>query len=416
MTWIINKKQDLLWLIGSVLMTYVLLSIYYGLNYFVDVSFVVASSVVYFIWIIVFDAPHIFATYTRTYFDKDFRQKNARLIYGVLSLFLIGPAYMFLFYTIGSKEQYRAAFLFFNRFGLLYAFYHLIRQHWGFVALYNRKSGHNSIFQIRLESILLWSGTIYPLIYHELYNYTPFGIAETKIGDISFQDWQFVGITMFAIAGFFLTLTSIFKKKPLASILLKVSSIFCIAAIVLFVTLYLGINKCLKELLFLSGSAFIIATILYISCLFYQKKEIKSSLPKLLLLVFILVTHNLVFRLNMPYMAAFACVTVFHNIQYHAIIRFHNKNKYLTDEKKYGWASNITKNVGLFVILAFSFNLINSLPREYIGSMNIDEIFIYFAAAFFWGVGFHHYVLDATIWRPSRDHEIKSNLNLSSVA
>ena len=114
----------------------------------------------------------------------------------------------------------------------------------------------------------------------------------------------------------------------------------------------------------------------------------------------------------MPYITAYACITVFHNIQYHAIVRFHNKNKYLMNEEKFGLASIMTKNIILFVIMALSFNLIFTLPRTVIEYISTSEIFIYFAASFFWGIGFHHYVFDAIIWRPSRDNEVSTNLKL----
>ena len=412
MNWIIDKKQDLLWFIGSISISYIFLSVYYGLNYFANASLAFSSLVIYLIWTVIFDATHIFATYTRTYFDKDFRQRNARLIYGGLALLLIGPLYMLLFYTIGTKEQYRAAFLIFNRFGVLYAYYHLIRQHWGFIALYNRKNPNISAIQTKLESVILWTGTLYPLIYHNIHYYIPFGLAEKKVDIINFQDWLFVNTTFIEIAITLWITRLIIGKNLFGAVLSIIYGILVAVFLAVSIVLYFGLTDCLRTLLLLSGYTFILASLIYTSYLFYKKNEIKDSLPKLSLLFLVVFTNNFILSLDMPYITAYACITVFHNIQYHAIVRFHNKNKYLMNEEKFGLASIMTKNIILFVIMALSFNLIFTLPRTVIEYISTSEIFIYFAASFFWGIGFHHYVFDAIIWRPSRDNEVSTNLKL----
>ena len=413
-SWIIGKREDLLWFIGSVIMSYIFLSIYYGLNYFTNASFAVSSLVIYLLWTILFDATHIFATYTRTYFDKDFRQRNARLIYGGLALLLIGPLYMMLFYYIGTQEQYRAAFLVFNRFGLLYAYYHLIRQHWGFIALYNKKNGTASPTQIKLESIVLWSGTIYPLIYHHIHYYLPVSLAEKLSSAISFNDWIFICKVFLFIFVVLRLFYFIFKDNSLKIISLYISNIFLISPIVIFITIYFRIDQCLTVLLLSSAIVFALSLTSYLGYLVNNRDKLRSALPKLLVLSLVLFTNNFILSLKMPYITAFACMTVFHNIQYHAIIRFHNKNKYLNNESKFGLASVLTKNILMFAFLALSFNLVFTIPRTIIENINIHEFLIYFSTTIIWGVAFHHYVLDAIIWRPSRDSDVKLNLNLTN--
>lgn len=407
--WIINKRQDSLWFIGSILVSYVFLLLYYGLNNFAQLPLAYSSLFIFFLWTIVFDATHIFATYTRTYFDKDFFQKNQKLMYGMLGVLFIGPVYMALFYFLGNQEQYRAAFIVFNRFGVMYAYYHLIRQHWGFIALYNRKTNISSNIQTRLESLILWSGTIYPFFYHHLHYYVPFGLAESNAASIGYHDWMVVNYALFVISGFLLGSRFLISSNNIKSMITKSSITFFAVSAVLSATLYFGLTQCLKAVLFLSGLMFVGSLIIYLGYLVNKRKEHKVSLQKIILLSLVVITNNFILSLDMPYIAAYACITVFHNIQYHAIIRFHNKNKYLSNEDKFGWASKITKNIALFVVLALGFNLVFTLPRtasEYIA----HESLICLVASFFWGVGFHHYILDSIIWRPSRDKEVKAHL------
>lgn len=412
MQWIVNKKYDLLCFIGPVVVSYIFLSIYYGLNFFGNISLITCSAAVYFIWTIFFDSTHIFATYTRTYFDRDFRSKNYRLIYGSLLLLLAGPLYLGLFYFLGTKEQFRAAFIVFNRFGILYAYYHLIRQHWGFMMIYNRKNSNCTNLQIIMESILLWTGTIYPLIYHHIHFYIPFGLAEKMAIEISIDDWDFVVHVLFGVSGFLFLIKSLYSQGAFKNVVSKLFYIFFFSAILLQIVIIYGINNFLQANLILFKYLFLLTFALYVSFLLANKVSVFSQ--KFAILVFVIVTNNFILSLNMPYIAAYACITVFHNIQYHAIIQFYNQNKYLKNEEKYGLASSMTKNILLFILASLGFNLFFTLPKTVIEFINVDEFFIYLTASFFWGVGFHHYVIDSIIWRPSRDTEVRKNLGIAS--
>lgn len=409
--WIVSKRQDLLWFIGSILISYVFLLLYYGLSNFTQLSLAYSSLFIFFLWTIIFDSTHIFATYTRTYFDKDFFEKNQRLLYGMLGLLFIGPCYMTLFYLIGTQEQYRAAFIVFNRFGVMYAYYHLIRQHWGFMTLYNRKSNISSKIQINLESIILWSGTVYPFFYHHLHYYVPFGLAEEKANGIGQHDWVIVNSILFLISLFLLGIRFLIPVHNTKTLITKVGVIFFMVSVVLYGTLYFGLEQCIKTVLFISAAVFIGTVVIYLVSMISNIRDNNFSLQKTVLLFLVIITNNFILSLNLPYITAYACITVFHNIQYHAIIQFHNKNKYIDNEKKFGWAAKMTKNIFLFIILALGFNLVFTLPRTASQYLS-HEFLVCLVASFFWGVGFHHYVLDAIIWRPSRDKEVKTHLGL----
>src|ERR671921_2661568 len=82
MRWIIGARDDLVWFIGSVLSSYILLFLY--------VRGIVPLIPMVALWAILIDAPHVFSTFSRTYFDRTERQNRARLLWGSLLFFMVG--------------------------------------------------------------------------------------------------------------------------------------------------------------------------------------------------------------------------------------------------------------------------------------------------------------------------------------
>src|SRR5678816_4124596 len=81
--WIISARDDVIWFIGSVGSSYALLLLYvWGILPLVPM---VA------LWAILIDAPHVFGTFSRTYFDRAERKNRGRLLWGSLLFFLVGP-------------------------------------------------------------------------------------------------------------------------------------------------------------------------------------------------------------------------------------------------------------------------------------------------------------------------------------
>src|SRR5215210_8687688 len=112
--WIIGARDDMVWFIGSVLSSYALFALYVG-GVLPLVPMVAA-------WAILIDAPHVFGTFSRTYFDRTERRARRRLLLGSLLFFIIGP----LMVLAG------AGFVFFF-LAALWAYYHLVKQHYGFM-------------------------------------------------------------------------------------------------------------------------------------------------------------------------------------------------------------------------------------------------------------------------------------------
>src|SRR5512145_1723122 len=117
--WIISARDDLVWFVGSVVSSYVLLLLY--VNGFIPLFPMVAG------WAILIDAPHVFGTFSRTYFDKSEWKTRRRLMLGSLLFFIIGPAMVLL--GLGFTFFFIAA---------LWAYYPLVKQHYGFMVLYKK--------------------------------------------------------------------------------------------------------------------------------------------------------------------------------------------------------------------------------------------------------------------------------------
>src|ERR1041385_7770892 len=106
--WIINAREDLIWFIGSVASSYLLLVLY--VTGILPLIPMVAS------WAILIDAPHVFGTFSRTYFDKSEWKTRKRLMLGSLLFFILGPVLVLA----------GAGFTFFF-VAALWAYYHLVK-------------------------------------------------------------------------------------------------------------------------------------------------------------------------------------------------------------------------------------------------------------------------------------------------
>src|ERR671916_2906547 len=144
--WLISAREDLVWFIGSVATSYLLFALYvWG---FVPLVPMVAA------WAILVDAPHVFATFSRTYFDREERRSRAKLLWWSLLFFAVGP----LAVVAG------VGFLFFF-LAALWAYYHLVKQHYGFMVLYKKKNSDLARADNFLDRAFLLLAFTYPFVW-----------------------------------------------------------------------------------------------------------------------------------------------------------------------------------------------------------------------------------------------------------
>src|SRR5437588_1138439 len=143
--WIINAREDLVWFIGSVAASYALLILYVaGARPLIPM---VAG------WAILIDAPHVYGTCSRTYFDASEWKTRKRLLLGSLLFFAVGPAMVLL--GVGFTFFFVAA---------LWAYYHLVKQHYGFMVLYKKKNHDLALIDNALDRWLLMFAFNYPFV------------------------------------------------------------------------------------------------------------------------------------------------------------------------------------------------------------------------------------------------------------
>jgi hypothetical protein len=365
--WIISARDDLIWLIGSVASSYLLLVLY--------VKGVLPLLPMMALWAILIDAPHVFGTFSRTYFDRTERQNRARLLWGSLLFFAVGPLMV-----------YAGAGLIFFFLGALWAYYHLVKQHYGFMVLYKKKNDDLAPIDNALDRLLLLFAFNYPFV------------------------------------AFIASDPEAMKRVPAA--------------------LLSGVNGLATILL--AGTI-----VLVIAWLGRQTQRVITGdpldVPKYLLLAAALPMHWIVLLTPMPHkpIAIVAILTIYHNLQYHRLIWFHNK-KYgrtasgsergssptvmegsspnTTDLKgKYGAAELISRRLLYFIGFGILFGLIYQGPRQILGYLSLkngtggvgeSSFVIQLGISFLWGYAFIHYYLDSKIWRVRRDPSVGKALNM----
>jgi hypothetical protein len=410
--WILSPQKDLVFYIGSALAGWFYVAIIvYGISTLpnpltdplavlrlgsLEVALTLQLLVVVS-WGLILDAPHVWATLARTLFDPDEWKVRRREILFSFVWFFVGPIAILLPYVIGSLTAPLGwpLPLFVLSFGALvyfvffrfWAYYHVVRQHWGFFTLYKRKANDYGPFLNRADS---W--------FFNLSLYLPLVMFMT--GSVYRQTPGYPDLGLFApVAG----------GWSLAAILYPAAW-----------TLYLG------------------AILFYVA---YQAKLWSAGQPingsKLLYMALIVPLHFVAY--SHPIMAVFLVplVTVGHNIQYHCIVYSFAQNKYpARREAEFRWVRTLFKNVWVYALAGMAFTLLlyrgpwidflkhftglrldqgllNSLAMMAgvadPASLSLGEKIFASCIA---GFAMQHYYLDAKIWRVSRDKDVQKYLKV----
>jgi len=383
--WIINAREDLIWFIGSVASSYLLLILY--------VAGILPLIPMVAGWAILIDAPHVFGTLSRTYFDKTEWKTRKRLMLGSLLFFVVGPVMVLL----------GAGFTFFF-IAALWAYYHLVKQHYGFMVLYKKKNNDLAPIDNALDRLLLLFAFNYPFV-------------------------AFIANDDSAMA----------RVPPVLR-----GGVNLVALLLLIGTIVLGIGWLVRQI---------------------QRAILRQPLngPKYLLLAAAIPMHWIVLLTPMPAkpIALVAILTIYHNLQYHRLIWFHNK-KYIAgsadvssasarrslDEsnsptperqslsahrggeavtedmrKKFGPAALISRRLVYYIAFGILFGLMYQAPRQLLGYFGLKAthgvptaalpVAIQLGVAVLWGVAFIHYYLDSKIWRVRRDPAVGKALKMA---
>ena len=331
--WIIGARDDMIWFIGSVVSSYALLVLY--------VSGILPLLPMVALWAILIDAPHVFGTFSRTYFDRTERKNRARLLWGSL-----------LFFTIGPVMVLAGAGLVFLFVAALWAYYHLVKQHYGFMVLYKKKNGDLARVDNALDRLLLLFAFNYPFV--EFIARDPEAMARVP------------AVLRSGVSGF--------------------SKLLLAGTILLFIV---WIGRQIQRAIL--GEPL--------------------NVPKYLLLAAAIPMHWIVLLTPMPHkpIAIVAILTIYHNFQYHRLIWFHNQ-KYKSREK-YGAAELISRRLIYYIAFGILFGVIYQGPRQLLSNLG-HSMAVQLGISFLWGYAFIHYYLDSKIWRVRRDPSVGKALNI----
>ncbi len=308
--WIITRGADLVFITGSALAGFRYIFLFAVLH--------VPIGYLWWIWSVGFDGTHIFATASRTFFVAQERARYRALLWGSLAVFFsLGP----LLVLLGFKHV----------LALLvgvWAYYHVVRQHYGFMVLYKVKNGDLEPRDNALDRAFLGVMLIAPP-FHRFFIHHP----------------EELGLKF-----------SLAAAEPLMWVVVAVTGALWLA----------------------------------------RQARGPRNVPKLLLLGAIVPLHWLTFAL-MSWQAAVPTVTIVHNLQYHALVWRHNRNRY---------ANALSTNFALYVVAALAFSAAYRIPGFHLGRAS-DLAF-----GLFCGFGLTHYYLDSKIWRVRHDPELRQALAL----
>lgn len=361
--WIIDRRADLLWLSGGALAAWLLCALVLGLG--------ANLVVVWFVWVVVVDTPHFFGTYTRTFLDPEEWRRRRGLLVGSCALFAAGPAVVLacaLLHRAGVAA-YALPWKLFIAWFLFEAYWHVVRQHYGILALYSRKLGENAPLDRALDRWALHAALGAPAI-------------------------------------------AFLARNP------EVRSA-------------IGLTASLQPLVIVCGGVTLAAAFALMARQGWRvRRGAPLNGSKLLLLVAILPVYAWVgfhpASVAAPLLAFSMFVTVHHDLQYQALVWFYHRNRRARGSAA-GLAARITRNFGVFLAcglaMAIVFRLlgcsleitegcvpiVHTSAHPLFGEITLRELL----TGVFLGFPLQHYLLDRHIWRPSQDAALARDLRIA---
>ena len=355
--WIVSKKYDLAFIFGGAAVSL--------LVPFIAMQKPVFIPLMFWIWVWIFDGTHLYATLSSTYFDRQFWKNNRALLVWSPAVILLPLIAVAFYLRSGSTRPIE----FFLLFAQAWAYYHLVRQHYGFISLYDRKSGvSRESHEINKQTVYvgLWTPYVYFLLSHPV-NRKIVGLPSL------FPEMELLwGLNIFAI-------------------------FFTGGAALLFLAHYIK-NKTWTP----AGIFTAICVALY-SLIFYWIAPMEPLFAR---------AQNVV----QSFMIIAITMTVFHNIQYHAIVWHFNRNKY--GHSSFGLATILNRNFLIYAAVAILFAGIYSavawFTTDYpslFGTMSESD-FVPIAFCVWWGLLFHHYFLNHKICHFSKSKDLQEQLGI----
>ena len=416
-----NKQHDRWYIIYSALAGFMLVGFYVVLNQLFQLQEPIAFLITFVFYAVLFDVRHFFPTYARTLFDKQFMLENRKWFIPSWVIIIALPLICFIFFSQGEFKSFNSfvvlAFIF--RLTYVLGFYHLIKQNWGFMAIYKKKHNEPEDGSDRWEKLLLLSGSFIPFVYlskvapvwfgSDKYAFTPGPNEAQYVTDLFVS----MGNVCFLIGILFLLVGFVFNSASQIKYVSKNLGIFLVFIFILIRWIAdSGTEKVLNIILLILAIIFIVSLVLVVKR--QMEKKIKNP-EKWMVLISSLVLYNgiLLLPIENKFILAMA-ITIPHNIQYLAFTKVFSKRYYENSKRDHGFASVLAKKALVFFFLSLLYALLFESTRtgiKYIPSAS--ETFDYYSnmlAIFFVGMVLHHYYLDAVIWRVRKDKDLSDKV------
>ena len=365
--WIVSPRYDLFWFFGGAVLSLLALSLYFGAG--------IPIVVLWWVWLLAFDGPHIGAAFTRTYLDRDEWHHRRGVLLTGLAVFLIGPTCLILNVAAGSPQP----FLLYLGAATLYGYYHVVRQHYGFLALYKARGRDYSREHFHTDKWFLYAGCWLPYIYLLLTHPSarrliglkgmPAGIEQTG-ATILVSMWG-AAVLLF-IARTLVQDRYRFRRPPVLYVLLTV---------LLYGLTYFGVAH-------------------------YEPVYAQSQGP------------------DQDFLLISVLIVIFHNVQYFGLVWFHNRNRYGSAAEDFGLATAVNRSFGRYAMLCLGFSgVVYFLFAAMTGVFPHFQLFVnsrfgaitasQIGLCLWWGLAINHYYIDQKIWRVRGDATLKRNLELA---
>ena len=364
--WIVSRGFDLTLFFGGAALSLLFLFLYFALG--------VPIVALWWIWLLAFDGPHIGAAFTRTYLDRQEWVRRPGLLLASLLTFAVGPVFLLLTVLTGSGD----AFLLFLGFATFYGYYHVVRQHYGFVALYNAANRESDRRTLARDRWTLYLGSWLPYAYFLLSHPRARVLVGLPAGN---------------------------GRSLLETAVLSI----CLAVWVLTIGWFVATNIRHRSLGHPKVAYLLITVVLY-GVIYFVVSQFEP-------------VYGASTGPDQDFLLLSILIVVFHNVQYLGLVWFHNRNRY-GESTGHGIAQIVNRSPLVFLAACAIFSAVIYLafacstgvfPRcapfgdRRLGPVSWNQI----GLCLWWGLAINHYVLDQKIWRIRGDAELKRHLRLA---
>jgi hypothetical protein len=361
--WIVSPTYDLAFFFGGAALSLIALALFLA---------GVPILVLWWTWILAFDGPHIAAAFTRTYLDRDEWRRHGRLLAWSLLAFAAGPLALLAGRALHSAEPFQL----FLGLAVFYAYYHVVRQHYGFLALYNAVE-RSASWAFRVEKWALYVGCWAPYAYLLITHPKARAVLRLPAAEAGAAERALAGVL---VAAWLVALTlpvAVVAREPRGN-RVRPSSIYVLVTVALYGLIYLVVARA-------------------------EPVYARSNGP------------------DQDFLLLSVLVTLFHNVQYVGLVWFHNRNRY-AGAGDFGLARALSSSWAYAAACLFFSGTVYLLfacatgvfPGCAILARSSDTVrgASQVGLCLWWGLAVHHYWLDQRIWRVRGDALLRRNLGL----